>query len=645
MADLVIQRFVLPMDRAVAASLYYHEGANPDPGHYPDPKPVGRRSIVLGRGSRVDTDTYFNSFFESYWRRHTTLGRLVLRVRVSGTGTLQLWRSSRVNGSLVVGRNDFEGEELCVEMETPPSAVHFRELGTLFFEVIARSESVTIHSAEWVAKDVEANAVRLVAGYCTFNRETYVLNNLEALDSDPDLWNWLTRIVVVDQGTNKVRAHPAYGRLAGRMDSRIALVEQDNFGGSGGFTRCILEAMQVAGATHVLLLDDDAVMEPESVYRASAMLSLAKGDLAIGGPMLDMLQSCRISEAGADLDPIALKVKSWRSWLRADRREHVHRLAKIRYAHYNGWWFFAFPLSAVERLGLPLPLFIKCDDVEYGCRLMRGGIPTLAMPGLGVWHLPFYLKSRGWDEYYGLRNIIIAQAVCFSVPGARVARTLFLELLNRLVACNYFRVWAMCEAIEDYLAGPSVLERAPTPVNERILETWRHLSPRSCARTRCLRMRPADKVPKLRVVRWLRLAKALVRQVVCASPPPDAQPAYVLPNRDENWHGMRSVDVVAIDDRCTEELVVLRRDRGLFLRLLGRGAWAILRLLLTHDRTVRRWKSETRRLTEVAFWRSYLGLTRKESQAGEKTPGQIDEAARIADRDACFKPPFAESPR
>jgi len=110
---------------------------------------------VLGHGSRIDTNTYFNSFFESYWRRHTTLGRLVLRLRVSGAGTICLWRTSKANGQTSAGQVDFEGEERLVEMETPGLRAHFREFGTFFFEVIARSPSVTIHSAEWVAKEAQ----------------------------------------------------------------------------------------------------------------------------------------------------------------------------------------------------------------------------------------------------------------------------------------------------------------------------------------------------------------------------------------------------------------------------------------------------------------------------------------------------------
>ena len=630
MADLVIQRFVLPRDLTVA-SLYYREQGNPDPARRGSVRPLDRRSIVIGCGAGIDTDTYFNSFFELHWRRHTTLGRLVLRLRVSGVGTVHLWRTSNlwgrsaVNGSVMVGQSDFDGEDVEVEVNTPGPAFHFAQMGTLYFEVIARSSPVTLHGAEWVAKDAQAARVELVAGYCTCNRPTYLLDNLEALAADRELWSRLTRVVVVDQGTQKVRTHAGFSRLSEQAIAGASFVEQANFGGSGGFTRCILEAMQVPGATHMLLLDDDAVMEPESVYRTCTMLSLARGDLAIGGPMLDMVRSSEISEAGADLDPIALRVKSHHLALQVDDRRSIRRLAHVHYAQYNAWWFFAFPLSAVDRVGLPLPLFIKCDDIEYGIRLMRAGIPTLAMPGLGVWHQPCYLKNRGWDEYYGLRNMLITQAVCATVPGRQVARRLVIDLLNRLLTCNYFRGWVLCEAVEDYLAGPSVLEQEPQPIWDRINQVWRRMSPLRCSRTCCVRRRRADAVPKSRVRRWVRLTGAMVRQVVWPSPPPGASPAFAFGYRDENWHAMRSADVLAIDEPWSEDLVILRRDRGLFLRLLARGMWVIARLLLSHGRTVLKWKAETRRFAGLSFWRRYLGLGPQESPRAEAVSEQVAE--------------------
>jgi len=33
---------------------------------------------------------------------------------------------------------------------------------------------------------------------------------------------------------------------------------------------------------------------------------------------------------------------------------------------YGGFWFFSFSKEVVEEIGLPMPFFIKVDDVEFG---------------------------------------------------------------------------------------------------------------------------------------------------------------------------------------------------------------------------------------------------------------------------------------
>src|SRR3712207_7609110 len=53
---------------------------------------------------------------------------------------------------------------------------------------------------------------------------------------------------------------------------------------------------------------------------------------------------------------------------------------------FGGWWCCLVPLAAVREVGLPLPLFLKWDDVELALRAGAAGFPTVALPGASVWH-------------------------------------------------------------------------------------------------------------------------------------------------------------------------------------------------------------------------------------------------------------------
>jgi galactofuranosylgalactofuranosylrhamnosyl-N-acetylglucosaminyl-diphospho-decaprenol beta-1,5/1,6-galactofuranosyltransferase len=613
MADVVVQRVVMPPGPGLGR-LYVRAGRQGDA------EAAGRRGIVLSRGASLRTDTYFNGFFEGYWRKYTALGRLDLRVCVSGAATLRLYRRSpdgrrallRVVGVAGVGRE--------VSFEVPPGSP-----GLLFFTIRARSRRLVLHRAEWVARNVAARPAPLTVCYCTCDREGLLLGNVAALLRDRAIRGAITQIIVVDQGERRVRQHPEYPAVAARAGGRLRLVEQDNLGGAGGFTRGLLEA-EAAGAGHVLLMDDDAAAEPEAVLRAAAFLGLARGDVAVGGQMLDLRRPCELAEAAGRFRPDHVRVTEPLR-RRVDRPSGLVPLIRPEAGHYNGWWFCAFPLRLLRRVGLPLPLFLRGDDVEFGCRLFRAGVPTVSLPGVAVWHEPFEGKGHGWQPYYELRNLLAVGALHFPRGGALVARRFLSRLLDELLAYDYAEAWLLCEAVAAYLRGPGELRRPPLPAHARLAVARDEFAPDV--------MPPDAALPPVRAVPppggpWSLRARRLgrvVRNLVRPGPPADAYPVGVLRPADEQWYAVAGHDVLAVEARPGEWLV-LRRSRGRFVRLLLRGLWLALRLFGGQRRAARRWRREAVALTGRRFWGEYLGLgSGRIPETKRATPGAIGDAA------------------
>ena len=293
-------------------------------------------------------------------------------------------------------REDFCGDrqEVCFAVEPARTTA---EEGAVYFELVTRSGPLTLESGEWLADGGAARRVGLVAGFCTHNRPAALLANLRALLNDTGVAERLLRIVVVDQGSARIRDHPDFALLPNGFD-KVHLVEQDNYGGSGGFTRAILETAALQGASHILLMDDDAVVEPESVLRTAAFLALARQDLAVGGQMLDSLYPSRLAEFTTRLVPEKFRIETAIGDLDVAQSAGLRPMLKVEATDYSGWWFFAFPLSAVDQVGLPLPFFIHYDDVEFGLRLTRGGVPIVNVPGFGVWHDSAGLRWRHLDR-------------------------------------------------------------------------------------------------------------------------------------------------------------------------------------------------------------------------------------------------------
>ena len=73
---------------------------------------------------------------------------------------------------------------------------------------------------------------------------------------------------------------------------KITIVPNINAGGAGGFSRGMIEVLKNRDSehyTHILLMDDDAIVEPDLLVRIYGFLSTVKEiwkDITIGGALL-----------------------------------------------------------------------------------------------------------------------------------------------------------------------------------------------------------------------------------------------------------------------------------------------------------------------------------------------------------------------
>ena len=605
LGEQVIQRCVFPLEKKLQDLYFRHDRQTHARNFEPE---VSRFSITIDRGSKLITDTYFNSLFESYWRRYTRLGKIQLRLDVTGSGTVLLVRRCMASGISVLESAEFDGTDEKVVIEIAEPHLHYRELGSLHFDLVARSGQVRLHKAEWVAVDVEVEQVAMVAGYCTFNREKFLLDNVRNLINDPGVAGLLEQIVVVDQGTKRVRDHADFEAIEANACDKLKVIEQGNYGGTGGFTRSILEARSIDGATHMLLMDDDAVTEPESVFRAAAFQALAREDIGVGGQMLDMLRPMEVYESGALLDPGSLGVTTPIHRLHAVPPDNLNRFLEVSYIHYNAWWFFAFPLRLVDKVGLPLPVFIRGDDVEFGYRLHKAGVTTTTVPGLGIWHEPFYLKRGSWQAYYDLRNMLVITTLHHPLPPKHLAKTFLRRVIMQLLSLNYSEAEILCEAADDYCKGPTFFEGDPQDVHKKVVALKKALETQPVPRSRCLPLVQPAGPPTTGNQRRRALFRALLKQFTLPSPAADAQPGYVIPDEYARWWCLADKDVVAADDWHCDSHRVYRRNREVFLRIFKRAIRIAWNLSREQGRIGDEWRAASGRLTSSEFWNDYLGI-------------------------------------
>ena len=272
--------------------------------------------------------------------------------------------------------------------------------------------------------------------------------------------------------------------------------------------------------------------------------------------------------------------------------------------HFNGWWMFGFPKRWVDRAGMPLPCFIRGDNIEFGLRLHDAGLPTVAVPGVGVWHEPFYLKLGGWQLYYETRNAITCAALHQDFTANRVAVLLLKRLLLHLLRYRYYRAALIVRGIDDSLHGPGILDRDPRPLHASLGEL-RARYPEGCVqRERVLPPAPVRRSPGF----WPGFALAMLRALArnWLRPTQSGSPPRWLLVENLVWFRVLGSECLAVETHWDRELPVFRRDRAKFRDLLGAGLRAIARLRSSAPGLQREWQAASPRLTSMPFWRDYV---------------------------------------
>jgi len=612
---LVLQR--LPLGRDIALRDLYFRAK--DSGNlFPAPCRVEGARLVVARGAAFSFDTYFGAFFERSWCGPTTLRSLALDLDISGSFALRILRRSAQGEEVLLHEEVTSGfaGRLSVPLLAPlvPAAG-----GRLFAEVTALRSGCVLEALEWRTPDTPVAApVGLVPVFCTFGREEQLGAVLATIAAEPGCWHDLPRIVVVNQGRRGLAAHPAVARLPAAFRARLAVIEQGNFGGAGGFTRGLLAARDIPGATHALLMDDDVAAEPEALRRAAAFFAIARSRQVLGGHMLDMLRPARLYEAGGRVQERKWYLRPLRFDLPLGDTRSLDALTLPEAMHYNGWWFFGLPLALLDEAGLPLPCFIRGDDVEYGVRLHEMGIPIVGLPGAAIWHEPFYTKLNGWQLYYETRNMLVAAAVHFPRHRLSLAVLLLKRLLIYLLTYRYYSAALVLRAIEDYLRGPSVYEAHPQEIHASLDRDKAEFPPEEFARERVACERRLLRDPRTLPGFVFRIAWAVLRN--WAVPSGQASTPVRVEVRDLVWFRVAWLDQLVVETHWDPRLPVFRRSRTAFRQLLARGARLLLRVARNGDAVARSWRQAHPRLTGAGFWRRYLGLARSSDEPAARVP-------------------------
>ena len=392
--------------------------------------------IVIGLGDVLELGTYFNSFSISKWIDYTTINKIKVSLKLKGKFIVDFY-----------GTNLYADEEVlrirCDDsIERTFNVLDFNDFDLIGIRLTAMSDNAEFLGGSYYGAFVTEREAKLGITICTFKREKYLLPNLDRLrtltERNPNI-----SVMVIDNGRtlNEVRSN------------ELQIIHNRNFGGSGGFTRGLIEQVNQNRNSHVILMDDDIVIELSAIERLYSMLRHLKREHEnkfFAGAML------RLAEATVQHENTAIWngmiAQSFGKGLNLGDRKNLGKNEHIpsNVNRYAGWWFCCIPVEVIKKIGYPLPIFIKGDDVEYSIRNQQD---ILTMNGIAVWHEAFAKKENPAIKYFSDRNMFLVNHLAFGFGRLTFLLTVILKILKRSFKRDWDNIRMLEFAIRDLNEG------------------------------------------------------------------------------------------------------------------------------------------------------------------------------------------------
>ena len=420
--------------------------------------------IATGGGT-ASFETYFNLLPHAKYREYCGLNGAELHLDAEGEYTVHFYLRKLSGERVCLAEHGCSGR-CALPLPFP------EEGGYLFFEVTGECK---IFGGSWQARPENTRRVKIAVVICTYRREQFVLANLkkigEGIESGGE-WAERLHVYVIDNAGTLDKSG-----ISGVPADVFEIVKNRNLGGSGGFARGIYEADNNGTFTHILLMDDDVSFDFALLKRTWSLLSCLTerhSEAAVGGAMLVMENPVLQYEFGGRFD--GLVFKSLNGGLDMRETGSLIKNERAPVPNYNAWWYCCMPASCAKKYGLPMPFFIKGDDVEYGMRAAKEFILT---SGIAVWHKSFAAKYTGTLEYYIKRNGAAVAALRTNSGALKAAVRYAYFMFKNLTLKNYDCAELIYRAYRDFSAGPEFFLSADSAeLNQEIAAHAQVFAPR-----------------------------------------------------------------------------------------------------------------------------------------------------------------------
>ena len=382
----------------------------------------------------VSFDSFFNSFNVYLLKKYTNSTQLKITIKCKKEAKVEIIFQNK-NCKNVLFTDSVSAKSFYVDLSELP-------LDGIIFPVVY-AELEDIDSISYETNAIE-NGVKTSILITTFHREEFLIPNLLELKTIED---YLDKVIIVDNGNSLSLDPNVFSK------EKFIVIPSYNLGGTGGFTRGMMEAVKI-GSSHVFIMDDDIVLIPEVIKKAISFTSCLSEEHKqdwIGFSMFPLDKPLVQYELGTKWNGVKMLLNKRN--LDLSKVNNLLKNQTNQKYNYSAWWSLIMPTSAIIKYNYPFPFFIKFDDIEYGLRRKEEEI--ILTNGFGVWHENFDKKYNPYLEYYLLRNALVTNALHFNHSTFLSAVRYLLKSGKSYFKLQFVELKLMRIAIDDYLKGPS----------------------------------------------------------------------------------------------------------------------------------------------------------------------------------------------
>ena len=589
-------------------------------------------------------DGYFNLFDIASRKKYIDLKGVVLEIRAKRYDTLFLMHDDELIAEHKLG------DEETAEIELPyqeyddgvfwfklkksdqnPSDSKIQPALSLNME---EGDCADIFEAAYYGLIDSKRETNICITMCTFKREEYVKQNLTFVEmqvlSSEEVAEHLS-MYVVDNG--KTLAEDPYFREMEKKSPWLKIIPNKNAGGASGFTRGMLEAIRDRkdkGYTHILLMDDDVTIMEDLFVRLYGLLCTLRSeykDIRVGGELLRKDFPQYLNARGEWSENYLIQNDCHLVDL-SDRREAVAMLSKNRNDKklYSGWWCACYSLDMVENSALPMPLFIHDDDISYEREHAENRL--MFLNGISVWHNGFEFGNYGANQYYHIRNKLIASSIYEpEIKSTRAAKWVAKCMIALLLSYRYKEIELISRAVTDFIRGSEWLYNAdaekinskvraefskdamksedlsggqdsmsmnevPEAVIKRIENYRRNYSVEDLKKYSSENRTGGHIINKLTFNGWILPTNKKYKEMTLLDTP---------------FEAFRAKNVVLFDP-VDQRSIILKKDYGKFFASLILIIRAVGRIKANYDQVAKRYREEKQTITTRESWKKYLDI-------------------------------------